>query len=237
MVNHPGIDQHEVLIFGIGGNHELVLQRRVSYPELISPNDIVALGQGRFFVTNDHGSPRTSVMHRLEDYLGLARSSLTYFDGDKGSFLINDLSGANGVALSKDKRTLYIAQSTARTLSRFERDGSIHQWSHVDSLYLNSAADNLEWDENGGLLIGSHPKLFDFLRHVNDPASYSPSHVLNVDVNASPMRFKTIYMNSGEALSGSSVATTLNGELLIGAVFENHFLRCQKVNELDSTPI
>ena len=37
---------------------------------------------------------------------------------------------------------------------------------------------------------------------------------------------KEVYMNMGDELSGSSVASVYNNMLLIGAVFEDHFLLC-----------
>ncbi len=94
VVNHPARDQHEILVFTVNADHSLALKRRIHYPELISPNDIKAVASEQFFVTNDHGSPQSSFMARIEEYLGLSRSSISYFDGSKGSFLLKGLKSA-----------------------------------------------------------------------------------------------------------------------------------------------
>jgi hypothetical protein len=55
----------------------------------------------------------------------------------------------------------------------------------------------------------------------------SSSQVIRIDVKSDPMSFETIYLNKGEALSGASGATKLEDTVLIGSVFEEHFLRCK----------
>lgn len=228
IVNHPARDQHEVLIFMVSATNDLTLKRRIRYPELISPNDIEAIDSGRFFVTNDHGSPQSSFMARVEEYLGLSRSSVSYFDGKKGSLLLEGVKSANGITLSEDQQTLYVAEALGRSVKKYKRGDSIRDWQFVDMIAVNTAVDNLEWGENGKLLAGAHPRIFDLLGHIGDANEISPSHVISIDTGQSPMTSETIYMNDGSELSGSSVATTLNGEMLIGAILETHFLRCSK---------
>lgn len=227
VINHPARDEHEVLIFDVADNHQLTLKRRVTYPELISPNDITAVGSGQFFVTNDHGSPRSSMMFVLEDYLGLSRTSVTYFDGDKGTFVVKGLKSANGIALTADQQTMYVAEAIGRSIKRFQRGESILDWQLVEKLPVSTAADNLIWNGSDQLLVGAHPKLFDLVAHFDDPEALSPSHVIAVNLGTESMSYETLYMNDGTELSGSSVAAMLGTEMLIGSVAENHFLRCR----------
>ncbi len=226
VVNHPARDQHEILIFTVSANHGLTLKRRIHYPELISPNDIKAIDTDRFFVTNDHGSPQSSFMARVEEYLGLSWSSVSYFDGNKGSFLLQGLKSANGITVSNDQQTLYVAEALGRSVKRYRRGKSIRQWELVDKISVDTAVDNLEWSDDGRLLSGTHPKIFPLLEHFDDPAAISPSQVIAINVQKPEMTVETLYTNDGSELSGSSVATLLDGELLIGAVAETHFLRC-----------
>ena len=228
VVNHPSRDQHEILIFSVKQDHGLTLKKRIHYPELISPNDIKAIAGNRFFVTNDHGSPQSSVMARIEEYLGLARSSVTYFDGEKGFFVLKGINSANGITLSEKQDTLYVAEAIGRSVKRFKRGDSVHDWEYLDKVSVNTAVDNLEWSEDGKLLAGAHPKLFDLLSHVKDADNRSPSQVISINVETSPMSYETLYMNDGSEMSGSSVATMLNGDLLIGGILDTHFLRCSK---------
>jgi len=228
VVNHPTHDDHEILIFTVNEDHTLKLKRRIHYPELISPNDIKAIASEQFFVTNDHGSPSSAFMSRVEEYLGLSRSSVTYFDGSEGSFLLKGIKSANGIMLSKNQDTLYVAEAIGRGVKRFKRGDSIRQWEYIDKISVNTGVDNLEWSDEGKLLATGHPKLFDLLAYVKDNTKNSPSEVISIDVEASPVKYETIYMNDGAELSGATVAGMLNGELLIGALLEPHFLRCAK---------
>jgi arylesterase/paraoxonase len=79
------------------------------------------------------------------------------------------------------------------------------------------------------LWIGAHPKLLSFLAHAGDEESLSPSQVLWVDPDVGfdpPVR--DAFLDLGEDLSGSSVAAPWGSRLLIGSVFEEHFLDCER---------
>ena len=232
VISHLSPTEHEVIIFDINADHSLNLRRRVAYPEMISPNDLVALGEERFFVTNDHGSPSTSFMHTVEEYLGLSRSSVTYFDGQNGSFLLEGIKSANGIEVSKDLRSLFVAEAIGRSVRRYERqDDDLTRWKLVDKLSAGTAVDNLSWVNDRTLLAGAHPKLFDFIAHAKDESADSPSEVIRIDVSGESMTKKTVYMDSGAEVSGASVATELNGDMLIGSVFEKFVLRCSKATD------
>jgi hypothetical protein len=200
VVNHISANEHEIDIFDITSPGVLTLRRRVSYPEMISPNDLVVVAKDQFYVTNDHGFAHNTIMNKLEDYLSLSMSSVTYFDGEKGHKVIGGLSMANGIALSSDNKTLYVAESLARSVSRYRQGASPLDWEYLDSVSVEFTADNLEWTDNGKLLVAGNPRAFDFLAHVNDPSNVSPSEVATITVSEKSMQAETIYRNSGEAL-------------------------------------
>jgi len=227
VINHKNASESEVSIFTILPSGSLSLRRRVSYPELISPNDITVFAQDQFFASNDHGYPRLGIMEVLEDYLGLPLSSISYFDGSTGSIVIDGLRYANGLTLSKDLKTLYVAETTKRVVSRFDQNGKMSDWAFKDSINVNSNVDNLEWSDDGYLMIGSHPKIFDFVAHAKDTSKHSPSEVIRVNVEGEVMTYESIYLNSGEQISGSSVASSYQNQLLIGPVIDDHFIRCK----------
>lgn len=226
-VSHLSPTEHEIVVFSILGSGELKLRRRISYPELIAPNDLVVVDKDQFFVTNDHGNPQHSVMSLLEDYLGLPMSSVTYFDGAKGHTVISGLRYANGIALSDDQENLYVAETTAGRVTRYKQVRDRLVWKKDESLDVNMGVDNFEWDGQGHLLNAGHPKLFDFQAHMKDPEALSASQVIRIDVNAEPMSYETVYLNDGESLSGASGAAKFENTLLVGSVFEAHFLRCK----------
>ena len=228
VINHPTPIEHEVLIFRVTPSHQLELKRQVHYDALISPNDIRAISSDVFLATNDHGYPRSSPLSTVEEYLAMPWSSVSYFDGKKGTITIEGLTSANGITLAQDQNTLYVAEAIGRSIKRYEKGSGQDDWKLVETLDVDTAVDNLEWGDDGYLYAGAHPKLFDFLGHAKDASQPSPSHAIKVDVQSSPMTFETIYMDDGTEISGSSVAAVLDEELLIGSVFEPYFLRCNK---------
>jgi len=230
-VNHLSPTKHEIVVFNILDTGELKLRRRITYPELISPNDLVVIDKDQFYVSNDHGNSLNTKMAVLEDYLGLPLSSVSYFDGVEGHIVISGLRFANGLALSKatpeDKQSLYVAETTAGRIARYTQGSSRLDWNLDETLNVHLGVDNFEWDADGNLLNAGHPKLFAFQAHVKDAEVLSPSQVIRINVNTKPMSYETVYLNDGEALSGASGAAQWQDTMLIGSVFEPHFLRCK----------
>ena len=225
-VSHLSPTEHEIVVFSILESGGLKLRRRISYPEMIAPNDLVVVDKDQFFVTNDHGNPQHSIMSILEDYLGLPLSSVTYFDGVKGHTVITGLRYANGIALSDDQESLYIAETTAGRVTRFKQVRDRLVWKKDESIDLNMGVDNFAWDSEGNLLNAGHPRIFDFQAHMKNSEALSASQVVSINVESEPMSAETLYMNKGEALSGASVAVKFNETMLLGSVFEKHFLKC-----------
>ena len=66
------------------------------------------------------------------------------------------------------------------------------------------------------------------MAYSKDPEKISPSQVIRVTVREHrEYSVEEIYLDTGESLSGSSVAAAFGDTLLIGSVFDKRFLRCQ----------
>jgi len=227
VVNHTSIYEHEIDVFEIVSATELKLLRRIQFPQMHAPNDIAVLAQNRFFVTNDHANPRGTLLEKLEVYSTYPGASVAYFDGENGSIVIDGLRVANGIAISESGKELYVAESTRSTVTRYVREDTNTPWRKDERINLNSAVDNLEWTQEGTLLTGAHPKPIDFLAHTSEATNPSPSEVIEISVTQSPMQAKTILVDDGQKLSGSSAAARHNGTLLVGVVFEEQLTRCR----------
>ena len=192
---------------------------------LISPNDLVAVGPRSFYATNDHGAGG-GWRRFLEDFLGLARAGVVYFDGQTMRPVADGLAYANGIQVSLRGREMYVAGTTRGLLYIFERDVETGDLGEPVAMPLGTGVDNLEIDRHGMLWLAAHPKLLTFFRHIRDENRLSPSQVLWVDPDQSyepPVR--PVYLDLGTELSGSSVAAPWGDRLLIGSVFEG-FLDC-----------
>lgn len=222
VVNHAALDDRRVEIYDVVG-WELRHRRTVS--GLQGPNDVAAVDGERFYVTQDHrfsgGLPRV-----LEEVLAAPVASLHYWDSAELSLALSGLAYPNGVQVSQDGRTVWLTETTGRRLRVLHRDpttGALTEETRVD---LGTAPDNIEVGPQGDLWIAAHPKMLAFLAHADDAASPSPSEVLRVRLDGEEPVVESVAMDDGSGLSAASVAAVSDERLLLGAVFEPHFLVC-----------
>ncbi|MFQ6115050.1 MAG: SMP-30/gluconolactonase/LRE family protein [bacterium] len=229
MVNHSE-DGHFVEIFDI--LDDTLIHRESIQGELMrSPNDMVAVGPRQFYVTNDHGSV-SKFGRTLEEYLRLAKSNVIYYDGGEFKMVAEKISYANGINVSRDGRTVYVAATTSGKINVYDRDVSTGALEFKNHIELGTGVDNIELDAAGNLWVGAHPKLLTFVKHSKDPEKLSPSQILRITHQADDnYKMEEIYMDEGEAISGSSVGAVFEQKLLIGSVFDDHFLVCEVTNE------
>ena len=209
--------------FFILKNNKLVSIKRVSDPLLVSPNDLVMVDHNQFYITNDHSS-KSLTGKLIEDYLQLSRSNVLFYDGSEFVISQKKMQYANGINISHNQDKVFVSETIGQKVSIYTRDIITNKLTYESSIAIDSGLDNIELDRDGNLWIGSHPKLFDFVKHAKNSNHLSPSQVIKIfreDYNV-----QEVYLSDGHDLSGSSVATVINNNLLIGAVFEDHFLHC-----------
>jgi len=225
VVNHRQ-DGHFVEIFDFE-NNKLIHRESIEGALMHSPNDVIPVGPRAFYVTNDHGN--SSELGRVvEEYLQLARSLVLYYDGDDFRIVAEGLTYSNGINLSHDGRTVYVAATVGQEVCVYDRDKGTGDLTLRHTVDLGTGPDNIEVDESGNLWIGCHPKLLTFVKYSKDPQELSPSQVLKVTVRKPASdTVDEIYLNSGEPLSGSSVAAVFGDTMLIGSVFDTRFLLCK----------
>ena len=227
VVNHQ-TGNHSIEIFSLQGQ-SLTHRYTIKDKLLISPNDLVLVDDGVFYMTNDHIS-MDPMKQKFYDYMQIPGSNVAFYDGNSFRIVARGLIYANGINISHDGNSVYVAQCIGRTLSIFSRNLETNALDEERSIYLNSAIDNIELDDAGNLWIGSHPKALAFARHQKKEKKLSPSQVIKITLNEDEDIVEEIFLNDGQSLSGSSVATIYENQLLIGPVFDEHFLHCQMNN-------
>ncbi len=220
-VNHTS-KGNSVISFILADNR-LVFIKEIISPLLVSPNDLVMINENQFYITNDHGSNNV-VSKLLEDYLQLSKSNILFYDGNQFIISANKLKYANGINISNDFKNIYVAETIGKSIRIYDRDEVNNNLNLSDIINVNSGVDNIELDQQGNLWIGSHPKLFSFLRHAKNKENLSPSQVIVISEGS--YEITEVFLSNGEDMSGSTVAAIYNKNLLIGSVFENHFLHC-----------
>lgn len=222
VINHPP-GGHVVEVFDFVED-ALVHRESIRGAALRSPNDILAVGRSSFYVTNDHRYP-AGVMRVLEDFLRLERSDVVYFDGSSMRSVAKNLAYPNGIASSLDQKSIFVASTTGRALTRYERDTTNGALVFAERFPLGTGADNLERGGDGHLWIGAHPNMLAFLGNARDPDHLSPSQVLRFDPSSG--RTEEIFLSRGDDLSTSSVGAVYRNRLVIGSVFDEHVLVCE----------
>lgn len=224
-VNH-GNGRNTIELFDLNGL-QLSHRKTISASLLISPNDVTALDGERFYVTNDHGS-RGQIGKILEDYLNLRRSGVVYYDGVEFKTVAKDIGYANGIALGRDGRSVFVAATTEGTVRVYGRDAISGVLALQQTVECATAVDNIDVDASGALWVGAHPKPLKFVLHARSAAHRSPSEVLRLTPGpAGTYVQRTVFLDDGARLSGCSVAVVYRERLLIGSVFEPFFLDCR----------
>ncbi|MFC1884088.1 strictosidine synthase family protein [Thermodesulfobacteriota bacterium] len=224
VVNHTK-DGHFVEKFQYKGN-KLVHMETIKGPLMTSPNDVIPVGERSFYVTNDHGKP-TGFWRTVEEYLQIPWSYVLYYDGNSFQKVAEDLAYANGINISPDGKTIYVAATISSGVFVYDRDIKSGALKFRNFINAETGVDNIEIDKEGNLWIGAHPKLLTFVDYAKDPEEKSPSQVIKITPgDKGSFSLKEIYLNDGTPMSGSSVAAVYKDKLLIGSVFDDRFLLC-----------
>lgn len=223
VISHGDL-KNEIYKFKISADSLLFLSKYNS-TEFISPNDILAIAEDKFFITNDHTREKDWI-RTIGDYANYPSGNVVYFDGKKATKVSDGIAYANGICLSKDNKTIFVASTTSKKLLEFETDIENKPLILKNEFKLSISPDNIEKDNEGNLWIGCHPKLLAFTAHAKDQTKTSPSGVLKIELDHTGkiIAEKTIYINDGSTLSGSSVSVPYNNKIFIGSVFENKIL-------------
>ncbi len=150
VVNHGGREAIEMFdIDARSGKPELTWVGCVPMPDDVSINSLDLLVDGGFIATHFYSPSKGGIgaVFSREVTGGL-------FEWHPGGKVMGipgtELSGANGIALSKRGRVIHVAAWGTRELVRFERKGNTVT---KRSVQLDFAADNLRWTSDGKLLI------------------------------------------------------------------------------------
>lgn len=198
----------------------------VRNPALLNPNDILAVAPRKFYFTNDHGS-RGKAGKMMEDLFRTKKCSVGYFDGDNWSVAARKIGYANGINISPDGSTVYVAGVFKGRVHAYRRDPKTGGLTLLQTAVLNSGADNIEMTPDGTLWVACHSSLVKFVGHALNAQKLSPWQLFSVRFDpaytAAP-QLQEVYRDNGRKLSGVSVAAVWKDKVLVGSVFEQEIL-------------
>jgi len=230
VVNHPAPGNqwpaNTIEIFDITDT-ALVHRATLTDPRLVMPNDLVAVGIDRFYVTNTHQHP-PGWWQTIETYLQLRGAQVLSYGPGGFRTAAPDLLLPNGINVSHDGRTVYVASTTGLSVMLFDRDPRTDALVKRGEIPLGSGADNIEVDADGALWIGSHPKLLAMQKSFKDPSARAPGQVIRIGfASDGRAEVQEVYLNDGTEIGGVSVAARRGNRLLIGQILGGGFLDCE----------
>ncbi|KAM6909679.1 uncharacterized protein FYW49_011694 [Xenentodon cancila] len=217
VVNHPQYKSQVEVFEYVTDTFSLVHLKTIKHELLHSVNDIVAVGTESFYATNDHYFSH-ELFKMLELLLLQPWTNVVYYSPEEVKVVSEGYYMANGINMSPDTRHLYVVDvfdHNVHVLKR-EEDNTV---TSVKSVDVGSLCDNVEVDPGtGDLWLGCHTngrKLFMF-----DPKDPPGSEVIRIqNIHSDQPVVTQVYLDDGDVIIGSSVATTYGGKLLIGSVF------------------
>lgn len=226
VVNHPTTGEEIVEIFdaaAVADGGDLTHLRSVSFDAMTSPNDVVAVGPEQFYVSNDivHDG---GLLQIIEIYLAASWSSVAYFDGENGRLVAKGLAYANGINVSPDGDTIYVAEILNRRINAYARDAATGDLRRTHRFPVPTAPDNIDIDIDGRIWTAGHPNLLAFEAHAKDASNIAPSQVVRIDPGTGATT--TPFMSVDGEINGSAGVAVHDGRMVIGAVFDGHVLNC-----------
>jgi len=218
-----------VELFDVASDGALTHMETFTERRLTSPNDVVAVGPRAFYVTNDVRSGRDGMLASLHFIMRSASGAVFYMDGSVWRVALEGLHFANGVNISPDGLTLYVAETAANAINFYDRDADNGRLELLKSIKLAASPDNINVDEIGAVWIGALPKPLLVPRHGRNPGIAAPSEIIRISsVGGAP---EVIYRDDGGEISASTSAARIGSTLLIGSLFEKKFLICNLSSE------
>lgn len=189
---------------------------------LVSPNDVAALPDGSFYVTNDSKKKKIGLGWVFEKMFKVRSSKIAYRDAaGNWSYVGNKrLAYANGIQAFEDR--VLVSATQKKDLAIFARDPKTGALTLTKDIKVAGGLDNITMVDESHVLIASHPSFGEFIKHAKDPDCPSSGIIHLVDLNTGSNT--VVYANDGTAISTNSVALYYKGSIYIGQVFQGFVL-------------
>ncbi|HEY2388252.1 MAG TPA: SMP-30/gluconolactonase/LRE family protein [Candidatus Binatia bacterium] len=205
----------------------LVHRTTLSDPLLVAPNDLLAVSPTELYVTNDHRYA-AGFLRTVEDYTRRPWANVVRWDGQRFHEAAGGIRLANGINMSRDGRTVYVAATIGQAIREYDRDPAAGALTFRAEIPVATGVDNIEMDPDGSLWIGAHPQLLTLVGYMGGRKPRAPSQILHVTPATSGARVEEIYLDLGDQLSAASVGAVHDRRLLIGPIADDKFLDCTR---------
>lgn len=214
-VNHSGRESIEVFDLDASGKTPTVTWIGCAVlPAKASGNSVVGLPGGGFITSNFRDPTDKDSFSKMST--GQITGDVLEWQPKTGWKSLPDsaMSGANGLALSKDGKWLWVAGWPGKNVTRFKRVGDT--WKKRDSIPTGILTDNLRWAADGSLLVGGQDASMPGVFQCGPPSCYVNSAGVRIDPKTLQTTRIVSYAGT-ESFQGSTTVIDVGNEYWLGS--------------------
>lgn len=216
--------------------HEATIRPGADEPLMCSPNDLWSKADGTFYVSNDHGTC-AGFGSVWEETFALRHAYLLYFDGAKFRKVAEKLAFANGVTGRENATTgeiqIIVSETRGKRLRVFDEADLLSGSGKVKprhTIKLKGSPDNLEWSEDGDLLVATIPNIIGMATYMRGlfgkKKTGSRTQRVSWGADGKPGKPEIVFEDNGSMISGATVMAGAGGLYFIGAAFDDNIAIC-----------
>ena len=215
-----------VEVFDVIDNETIKHRETFSNPNFISLNEVVGVGKRSFYVSQDSKYFHNKLLLFFATLFGFEKGTLFYYDGSNWKSMINDIHFVNGLALSPDKKTLYLGETNKLGMRIYERNIENGNLKFKEFIHLKAGPDNINTDPQGNLWVAGFPNLLATLKHLKDKNTRSPVNIIKITMDGNKVaEIEKVLTSSGENISGITTAEFYKDQLFFISGLMNSELR------------
>lgn len=203
-------------------------------PLMCGPNDLVALDNRRFLVSNDHGACTPGAQF-IEELLGWKDAYVLAFEGGRPRVVASRIGYANGLALtpkSAGRQKLLVSATRDKAVHIYDLEALLAGDGSIEperSIALPGSPDNFSWDAEGRLYLAVFPNIYRFAAFMRGwfGIDTAPGGMVRLDWR-SPAEPPYLHIFPGQTLNGVTVAAPYGDWLMVASGFDNKLLVCQR---------
>jgi hypothetical protein len=221
-VNHAGRESFEVFeLDARGAEPVLTWIGCVIYPEKTSGNGIVGLPDGGIATTNFKDPADTNAFQKMT--AGEITGNVLEWHPGKGWTPIPDsaMSGPNGIVVTNDGKSLYVAGWPGKNVTRFERGAASPKRETIATGILS---DNLRWMRDGSILVGGQDGNMPGVFQCQPPKCHIGSAAVKIDPRTQKATRIAAYAGSA-GFEGATTSLEVGKEIWMGSFRGERILR------------
>jgi hypothetical protein len=179
---------------------------------MVSPNDLAAVGENQFYVSNDHVT-HDRLGRFAEDYLLWPHADVLLYNGMGFRIATQRIAAPSGI-LARGS-SLYVTAANERRLIAFAREDFTGNLDEAGSLSLPARLRHLTADAQGNLIVAGETR----------PGTAQVFRV-RLGPDGKPLSYDTLFSDDGHLIKGANSAAVYNGHLFIGSAGDSKMLMC-----------